>query len=519
MIALSGLDGPKRPACPALEGIGSTTSLAWRDQNGGRCPQYFRANQNAERLHGSQRVVDVQSDWSSDPILTQKSLWLCLTFEMQRKNVSRKEMREITGAKVLSKNLSQDARDWIILAMDPFHDYSRQLAGYPDADCSATIVSCYQYELDVSKPAGSVGNWDAHVFTLPTLAKTTLTPFNVANGPRVLQAAAGEAQISVGPLNVFTADAGQPLCPSSDAAFVASNLEMHNIDCLTDALPGRSRVIGWGMEVVNTSAEIYKQGALTMYRMPQDDQVDQFTVCNSANTRASTRLARLARMPPPTADLAMKLHGSVQWAAAEGLYMVVPQNSVENKLTCPVGADLALSDDAQYVYGQHVYQTFPTEIDSPTTTVGIAIGKSGPAPPYHQKYIPFNTAGAFLTGLSPQTTLRIKMKMYVEMAPTPKQANLVVLATPSAAYDYKALALYSAAVGSLPVAVRVSENAAGDWFRRVLDIISMVAPPLGLAVGMPALGTAVSSAAGIVKNAIPKKEEKEKVPTKVKRIK
>ena len=167
---------------------------------------------------------------------------------MQVKTATRKEKREIMGERVLQKNLTQDARDWLVLAMDPFHDYSRQLAGYPDADGSATIVSCYQYELDVSKPAGTLGNWDAHVFTLPTLAKTTLSPFTVSNGPRILLGAAGENEITVGPLNVYSADAGQPLCPSSAAAFAPTNLTMQNLDCLTDALPGRSRVIGWGIE-------------------------------------------------------------------------------------------------------------------------------------------------------------------------------------------------------------------------------------------------------------------------------
>lgn len=417
--------------------------------------------------------------------------------------MNRGTRREMLGDKVITKSLTADGKDWFIMAMDPFHDYSRQLAGFPDADGSATVVSCYQYELDVSKPAGCAGNWDAHVFTLPTMSKTILSPFTVANGPRVIQGNAGENSIYAGPLNVISADAGQPLCPTATAAFAPTNLTMANIDCLTDAVPGRSRVIGWGVEVVNTSAEIYKQGALTMYRMPQDNQLDQFTVVNSAGTRASTRLTTLMRTPPPTADYAMKLHGSVQWGAADGFYMVVPQNNVNNPMTCPTGVDLSLTDKSQQAFGDRVYQMFPSEIDSPTTQAGIALGKSGPCAPYYQKYVPFNTVGAFLTGLSPQTTLRVKMKIYVEMAPTPIQSSLVVLASPSAAYDYKALALYSAAVAMLPVSVRVSENAAGDWFRRVLEIVGLVATPMGLAFGQPALGAAVTGAANAVRKAIP----------------
>jgi hypothetical protein len=101
------------------------------------------------------------------------------------------------------------------------------------------------------------------------------------------------------------------------------------------------------------------------------------------------------------------------------------------------------------------------------------------APPSPQKYLPFNTAGVFFTGLSNSTTLRLKMKVYVESAPGFLDTSLSVLATPSAPYDAKALELYSWALGVLPAAVHVSENAMGDWWKRVLGVLGSAAPQVG----------------------------------------
>ena len=38
--------------------------------------------------------------------------------------------------------ITEDGKEWLTLALDPFHDYNKQVAGYPDADASHTVVSC-----------------------------------------------------------------------------------------------------------------------------------------------------------------------------------------------------------------------------------------------------------------------------------------------------------------------------------------------------------------------------------------
>jgi len=81
--------------------------------------------------------------------------------------MSRSQRRKDIGQAILEKNLSADGRDWLTLAVDPFHDLLHPIAGYPDADSSHTVVSCYQYSLDISKPPAAAGNWDLHIMTNP----------------------------------------------------------------------------------------------------------------------------------------------------------------------------------------------------------------------------------------------------------------------------------------------------------------------------------------------------------------
>jgi hypothetical protein len=120
--------------------------------------------------------------------------------------------------------------------------------------------------------------------------------------------------------------------------------------------------------------------------------------------------------------------------------------------------------------------------------------------------LPFDTTGVFLTGLSKETTLTVKLKVYVERAPTWAEPALSVLASPSAGYDVRALELYAQVVNLLPPGVKVSDNAFGDWWRAIVSIVKNVAPAVGLALspvvpGAGIIGMGVGRLAGVVEDA------------------
>jgi len=375
-------------------------------------------------------------------------------------------------ALVKDHRLTPDGRDWLTLALDPFHDQNHPAAGYPDADGSQTIVSCYQYQLDVTAPVGAVGNWDCHVFFNPL--STT------ANGLVVDQAAtwatltepAAASPYPLGPLSIVSADAGGALVPINPLPAV------YRYQCLpavgtTDISAGVSRVIGAGYEVVNTTAEINKQGAVTSYRMPQyKSDVGSILWKNAANTVNASMSAVRYRQAPANVAQANLLKGTRTWDASAGVYATMAQSAISNPLTVSNSVtpifDTASVPGAtsQVLSAGYNWIQLPA---APSATLG-----SG----FQSKHIPFDTTGSMFTGLSNSTTLTVKLRLYVERAPTFAEPNLSVLATPSAGYDPVALELYSHAISHLPVAVTVHENGAGDWFRAVVRTLKDAAGPL-----------------------------------------
>jgi len=393
---------------------------------------------------------------------------------------------------VANQKLTADGRDWLILALDPFHDLNHQAAGYPDADGSQTVVSCFQYQTDVTVPAGVAGNWDCHVFTTPKMVPTVDKIYQRSADWSVITETANTC--AIGPLTIVTAATGAylgPTIPIPATTKFASLPAAGNLD-LVD---GVTRVIGMGYEVTNTTAEINKQGTVTSYRMPQyGSKVGSVVRANLANNRAEIATQGWL-FPPMKAEYANLLKGTRTWDAASGVYATAVLNSVENPLT-------TLSSTATMMQ-LSVMGGIATDVTlSPVTEVN-----NNPFPdasldaPTHQQCMPYDTTGSIFTGLSNATTLTVKVKFYVERAPMHWEPKLSVLATPSAGYDTIALELYSHAISQLPVAVTVAENGIGDWFRGVVNVLKTVAGGAtavlgGIVPGASEVGNAVQTVLG-----------------------
>lgn len=402
---------------------------------------------------------------------------------------TRKDKRSALEALFAGGQLTNDGKDWLTCALDPFHDQQHSPAGYPDAAVSQTVVSMYQYQTTVTAPGAA--DWDCHIYSLP-LCKTdtyqivtrsadwsTLTePNPVVNAP-------------CGPLNIVSNNAGLALVPviPASASMAYQSLPGAAVEELAS---GTSRVIAMGFEVHNTTAEIYKQGAVMTYRMPSAPGQNQCLWRNNGGTSFGTVTGKQLPQPPPTQADAARLKTSRTWAAKDGVYATLFQSSVDNPLsqmssqatvfTSP--ADPGLSSTA---WMQPLIAGLPA---TPTTYT-----------PFATKTTPYDITGAFFTGLSPQTSLTVKLRVYVERSPGWNLPDLAPLATPSAGYDVRALELYAQAINMLPAAVKVDENAAGDWWRTVLGVVKHVAAPLGSALagvvpGAGLIGPAMGALAG-----------------------
>jgi hypothetical protein len=407
----------------------------------------------------------------------------------------RSEKTDFLSALVDRHALTQDGKEWLTAALDPFHDYNHQIAGYPDTDVSQTVVSCFQYEMNLKAPASVTGaaTWDAHVFTLPIASSFANAPVynETADWGRVKDPTPAVAT-QMGPLNAFSAPSGDVLgfTIPVNANSLQSVLPNPGVE---DLASGNSRVISCGFEVHNTTAEIYKQGAVTTYRMPQSANLNQVLFTNNAETSFGTVTGKRLRAPPRTLAQVNLLKGTRTWEAKDGCYATVFQSTVANPLL-QVSGEHVLFDEypdpgqVAVVQGTPLIPGLPTA--NPTTYTPSAC-----------QVMPFDTTGAIFTGLSAQTTLTVKARFYVELAPTWRESQLAVLASPSAGYDLAALQLYSQVINMLPAAVMVHENAKGDWWRAVVSVLKHVSAPLGLAMntfvpGSALVGSAVSALAG-----------------------
>jgi len=373
---------------------------------------------------------------------------------------------------------SPDGLEWLTLALDPFHDYQRPVAGYPDTDNSHTIVSCQQSTVEISHPPFAVGNWDCHVYTQPfTQTLRYMVAGHVQNGDQDVYAWTAGTQIPPGIVGILSEDAGNSVFPNSTDVYAPIHGDSHNIISPEFNTPN-ARVIGWGVEVTNTTAELNKQGTVTVYRMPQNVSKGLACIATQANLNGVTEIAKM-KFLPSNASAALKLGGAQQWAAKDGVYMVVTQSSVDNPLVSPTGINPVYCDNN--TNGSTVYYTEPITV-SPG---GVPVAQ--PALNFNSsvvgKVLPYNSSGAIFSGLSNSSTLRIRTKVYIERAPTIAEQSLSVLASPSAPYDSVALRAYSDALSMLPPGVPVGFNAAGDWWKMVLKALAVTARPLGSMLG------------------------------------
>lgn len=398
--------------------------------------------------------------------------------QVKAKNKSSRRLDTFAGRPfdrmVASKQLTQDGSDWLTMALDPFHDWNQPIAGYPDADGSATVVQCFQYSTDIVSPA--LG-YDAHIFINPAFGNNDNNEVTVLGNEVYLTQTANDHNFTTNILSIITADTNEELAPVDVNAFAPTNGAFTSIGSFADLVMPNNRIIGLGFEVINTTAEIYRQGTCTCYRMPQSEVGSMSTVVNAANTASATVPLIKIREAPSSVATATMLHGTTQWAAAEGAYIVGTQQTIVNPISGITKHPILRTTSGMVINGQfgHLSKVSLDAASKPSTC-------NIPDP---MKVVPFNTSGVMMTGLSKETTLHVRLRVYVERAPAMgiDDRGLAVLATPSAAYDANCLKVYSEIVSRMPVACPVSMNAFADWWRVISGLAKAVAIPIGTYFG------------------------------------
>lgn len=417
--------------------------------------------------------------------------------------------------------LTKDGYDWLVRALDPFHDTPHRPGGFPDLTSEGTVVQEVKRSVSISKPSAITGNWDLHIFSMPDLFSDANAQAAGIEDSLLMGAAQfllrGDNGLSTDILTVKTASntngsymiplsglcyvavpAGSPTVPTYTVplgtAGAANTFAYGSVD-VSQYVSGKGRKIGAGFEVVNTTATIQKQGLITVYRLPQERQEGMFKFLN---TEASSDAIAVpfpciqGALPPANSSDALLLPGSKQWAAELGAYCVETMASSTNPLKAvDCRARVYMDSPGTYASGGQP-QVLACYSPSSYYTATLENGDSVRA-----QDSPFHTSGCYLTGLSADTTIQLNYILLYEAVPGQK-SPLVTLAQPSPALDSTALELYSKLVRELPPGVPRSMNDDGSWFENLMSGVSKAAPIVGAALGQPVVGSLLGTAAGLV---------------------
>ena len=375
--------------------------------------------------------------------------------------------------------LSPEGEAWLTFALDPYHDKDISgITGIPDGNTGKSVCCSVLREISLKKPAAIVGNWACRITTYPVASHQNLNN-GVINTNLLSQVDTGPNMIA--PICIdFVAD-GDPF-----PEFHASPSEYLEIPATF--LKGPFKIGAMGLELVNTTSELYKQGLFSAARMNQNSNDPFcFQTVNSGGvlTFITPGSGFLVRTPPTSlADLTL-LPDVCQWPAAEGGYSVVPLKGIPNRSAMSLPRyPILVSTDLTAGVSENITCAGPIAVTSviPSFPYSGAITHYTDFPGEN----PQDSVVWFLTGLSEQTTLTLRSRWMVERFPNDQEAEIVVLATPSAPFDPVALEIYSRVSQSMPAAVMFKENPAGEWWKRILGEIVDVAGPMLITIPHPA---------------------------------
>jgi len=404
-----------------------------------------------------------------------------------------KKMEDALGVKVTS-------RPWLMSSFDPMHDNSIGLGSYPDSNGAMSVPMLVRNTMQVSSNSGATAVWDCAIVFNPDANLHTLAALTrVADGR------------STGNSNLLTSPAAGPVAGGTwggvssyqdvTGNFLNFTKFVNGVSYIPNTsagggltgskIDGPWRLTALGLEVVNTTAELYKQGTVTVWTQPTPppQSASTYTIMDFNHMPSTIGFTPSAvscvLMPsfPGTVAEANILAGSRQWAAAEGCYMVARRSS----------------DTLPPICGQCVYPLYYDNGSTDATVAGplwanqVIDGGAITTPVMPEtSFSPYNMMGATFTGLSAQTTLTVNVWAYIEVFPEQIENVLTPLAQPSAPYDEQALRMYSEIIKAMPVGVMLKENGLGDWFADaiggVVDTVGSIAGTVGRAAGAVAAG-------------------------------
>lgn len=355
------------------------------------------------------------------------------------------------------KTIPSQTMEYISMVTDPYHDRNLRVTGFPDGNTMVSAVKRYARQYSIACPflLQPGESWQFHIFTTPLHNITEFLSCQlVGNAIPNLHSALDISR--VGPVNVYY----KKLDPAGvvlDTRFVPLGTNVLAADNGDDS----RRTVSLAFELHNTTAELYKAGSLTAYRL------------NSLATRADYMRSDGATPPkyspmtfthlttiPSTLAEANQLPNSRTWEASKGIYSVTlpsPSNTYSSQYFQNIGLSNGdpLGSRNYLIYAKDASISFPAPSWSPASCTGVM-------------------SSLFANG---EQTFTLDYRQVLEYAPTPMSSTLPY-ATTSPECDLLFMKLYKRMINSIEPGVPVGFNSAGEWFRRILQLAKEQLPNL-----------------------------------------
>lgn len=362
----------------------------------------------------------------------------------------------------VSNTFSSATNNALALVTDPYHDYNLLATGYPDGSSTISTVKRYTGRTTIRCPfilqEGDI--WNFHVYTTPLHCSTNMPLVRTAGN--TISYFPSALDNYVGPVNVH-----YQLIRDGDV--VQSTNQSLGFDVAINGLRSSvKRTVSLGFEIHNTTAELYKQGSLTVYRAPPTVGASDLYLASETSpvTYQPIRTNLICSLPANIAE-ANLLPNSRTWEASRGAYCVALPTPV-NDYSQPLCTNFIISVSGQ----RRAMMRGPITDNNPVLNA---------------TYSPLACAGVFSSDYTDDhQTFSLDMRQVIEIMPSPEDTGLMMFATTAPEIDTTFIRMYKAMFNNIPPGVIVSKNASGDWFRQVVRIAKDAIPGALAALPHPA---------------------------------
>lgn len=400
----------------------------------------------------------------------------------------------------LPANLKQDSRDWLISAIDPFHDFEHPIEGAPDQVVSKSYTRKYVQTLTVAAAADD----DSIVCSFTGFHGATLNRFASWGVDYACDAATTVSALSLAPINILKRNGSTWPSLTSYTAGTSTNLGVF-YTCQVDDVP--SRLVSLGIEVNDVTPALYRRG--TVHVNHCTGEAEKMNVGREDATAVTPLWSDISfvRKPclPISATQVVQTPGAYVAPAAKGVYVQARLNEIQspkrgtqkypNAGVAGAHQFLPLIAEANATSGECAEKWYVCISDSGLNATRDELeAASGWR---DSGFMPFVIG---FSGLAAQTVLQFSCVTTVEYFPQVTHPFECGLATYSPTYDPEAFRVYHEIMRQLPAAVPISMNAAGDYWRMVVTAARRIgmtaaraAPYAGMA--MSAIGNATGNPA------------------------